>query len=142
MVFIAITTCLCLYVGFGVFSLNAFGKENQEHPLITDFLSQSLGKPVSVAVLLMFMSNLVFSYPLQLYPVHIIIENYLYSSWPKSKKRMNMKNLTRTILVSITVIFTLSLGKKIDKFLALLRAVGCTPIAFTLPAAFHLKACA
>ena len=52
------------------------------------------------------------------------------------------KNVTRTILVLITVVFTLSLGKKIDKFLSLLGAVACTPIAFTLPAAFHLKAVA
>ena len=55
---------------------------------------------------------------------------------------MYSKNATRTILVIISVVFTLSLGKKIDKFLALLGSVGCTPIAFTLPASFHLKACA
>lgn len=52
------------------------------------------------------------------------------------------KNVTRTLLVIINVVFTLSMGDKIDKFLSLLGAVACTPIAFTLPAAFHLKVCA
>jgi hypothetical protein len=38
-------------------------------------------------VKVLFCLNLVFSYPLQLYPVHVIIENILYAGWPKTKKR-------------------------------------------------------
>lgn len=77
-----------------------------------------------------------------MYPAHVVIEGYLYSNWPKSRKRQITKNITRTCVVAISIVFTLSLQKKIDKFLSILGAVACTPIAFTLPAAFHYKACA
>lgn len=91
---------------------------------------------------LLFCLNLVFSYPLQLYPAHIIIENSLYTGWPKSRKRQWTKNFTRTLLVVGTVIFTMSISSRINKFIGLLGSFTCTPVAFTFPAAFHYKAVA
>jgi len=44
--------------------------------------------------------------------------------------------------VALTVIVTILLGDKLDKFLSILGAVSCTPIAFIFPALFHLKASA
>lgn len=38
-------------------------------------------------VKMLFCLNLIFSYPLALYPVHSVIENILYKGWPKSPKR-------------------------------------------------------
>ena len=52
------------------------------------------------------------------------------------------KNATRTALVGLTIILTYAIGKKLDKFLAIVGSLTCTPIAFTFPALFHLKACA
>jgi solute carrier family 36 (proton-coupled amino acid transporter) len=52
------------------------------------------------------------------------------------------KNLTRAMMVALTVVCTIALGQKTDKFLAILGSVSCTPVAFIFPAAFHLKACA
>jgi proton-coupled amino acid transporter len=52
------------------------------------------------------------------------------------------KNNSRTILVFGTVCLTIMLGDKLDKFLSILGALTCTPIAFTFPAMFHLKAVA
>jgi len=77
-----------------------------------------------------------------MYPAHIVIESYIFKGWAKSKKRMMLKNVGRTIVVAISVIFTIALKKKIDKFLSILGAVACTPIAFIFPSAFHLKSCA
>lgn len=93
-------------------------------------------------MLILFCFNLLFSYPLVLYPAHIIIENSLYSDWKKSKKRQWTKNLTRTMLVTFTVVFTMLINTKINKFIGVLGSLTCTPIAFTFPAAFHLKAIA
>ena len=53
-----------------------------------------------------------------------------------------LKNNSRTILVFFTVCLTIMLGDKLDKFLSILGALTCTPIAFTFPAMFHLKAVA
>lgn len=93
-------------------------------------------------IIVLFCINLLFSYPLVLYPAHIIVENYLYSTWPKSKKRQWCKNFTRFLLVAFTVGFTLAIFDKISKFLGLLGAISCAPIAFTFPAMFHLGAVA
>ena len=142
MVFATIISTASLYIFFGNYSLNAFGVENKDKALVTSFLSIYFNETVADVILVLFMTNLFFTYPLQLYPAHIIVESYLYIGWPKSRKRMMWKNVSRSTLVIITVVFTLSLGEKIDKFLSLLGAIACTPIAFTLPAAFHLKACA
>ena len=40
------------------------------------------------------------------------------------------------------MVLTILIGEKINKFFGLLGSFTCTPIAFTFPAMFHLKACA
>lgn len=87
----------------------------------------------------MFSLNLVFSYPLVLYPAHVLLENYLYAGWPKSRKRQCSKNLNRTLLVAFTVAVTLLLDDKLGAFLSINGAVTCTPITFGIPALFHYK---
>ena len=52
------------------------------------------------------------------------------------------KNITRTCVICVVVVITIMLGDKLDKFLSILGSVTCTPMAFTFPAMFHLKACA
>lgn len=43
------------------------------------------------------------------------------------------------IVAACVVELTVALEDKLDKFLAVLGAISCTPIAFGLPVAFHLK---
>ena len=90
----------------------------------------------------LFSLNLVFSFPLMLYPSNIIVENYLYKGWPKSRKRQMFKNIDRIVMVFLVISLTILLKNKLDQFLAILGALACTPIAFSLPVAFHYKACA
>ena len=42
----------------------------------------------------------------------------------------------------LVVTTTIALKDKFDKFTAILGALFCAPVAFILPPAFHLKACA
>ena len=56
-----------------------------------------------------------------------------------SKKRTWFKNLTRSLLVGFTVILTVLIDKKIGKFVGIIGALTCTPIAFTWPSLFHYK---
>jgi len=107
--------------------------------LITDDLPKDW---VGYGVKILFSLNLFFSYPLVLYPAHIVIENIIYDGWAKTKRRQWSKNFTRTLLVLFTVILTILIGKKLDKFLGIVGSLTCTPIAFTFPALFHLQACA
>lgn len=137
-VYAVIWTCLIMFITFGIFTVSAWGDELRT-PLITDNLPKT---PLTYIMKVLFCFNLVFSYPLTLYPAHIIIENYLYAGWPKSKKRQLSKNISRTMLVLFTVVFTMWMGEKINKFLSILGSLSCTPIGFTFPALFHLKAVA
>ena len=89
----------------------------------------------------MFSMNLIFSYPLVIYPAHIVLEENLYAGWPKTRRRQIFKNLNRTLLVLFTIIVSVLMASELDKFLAILGALGCTPITFTLPTLFHLYIC-
>ena len=94
------------------------------------------------AIKMLFCINVLFSYPLQLYPANAIFESYLFKGWAKTKKRQMAKNVTRTIVVAYTVVLTLVLGDNVQKFLSVNGAMNCTLIAFTLPSLFHYKVCA
>ena len=75
-----------------------------------------------------------------MYPVHIVVDNSLFTSWGKTPKRQFCKNTTRSITAGLCVIATILLGDNLDKFLSILGALTCTPIAFIFPALFHFKA--
>jgi hypothetical protein len=66
------------YCCFGYFCVNAWGTEITT-PLITDQLPEGW---VTYLILILFSLNLVFSYPLVIYPAHIIIENIIYAGMP------------------------------------------------------------
>jgi proton-coupled amino acid transporter len=100
------------------------------------------GDPVVWVLKIVFCFNLIFSYPLMLYPANIAIESYLFNGWPKSKRRQWGKNIYRACMVTFTVVITLAMRKDLDQFLAVLGALACTPVAFLLPTLYHLKVCA
>jgi hypothetical protein len=79
-----IITVSVIYILFGQFCVISWGQSLDQSPLITDKLPQN---GVGWGIIILFSINLIFSFPLVLYPAHVIIENYLYSTWPKSKKR-------------------------------------------------------
>ena len=60
----------------------------------------------------------------------------------KSKSRLWLKNLVRGVIVTIAFYLGIMLASKLDKFLSLLGAMLCAPLAFTMPTLIHLKLCA
>lgn len=127
-----------IYIGFGQYCIIAYG-DTLTTPLITDKLDANF---IGWTIKFLFCFNLVFSFPLMLYPANITIENYLFSEWQKSLKRQWSKNLVRALIILGIVSFTIFLQQKVSQFLAIIGSLTCTPIAFILPSLFHLKACA
>ena len=78
-----ILTIACVYTFVGILCVDSFG-DDLEVPLITTTLPKDT---VTWILKFLYCLSLLFTYPLQMYPVHIIIENVLYKNWPKSKKR-------------------------------------------------------
>lgn len=64
MVFFTMLTVLLLYMAFGTFCLNSFGADTKDHALVTDFTPPIFGNVFADIILILFMSNLVLTYPL------------------------------------------------------------------------------
>ena len=93
-ILLAVILCVTLlYSFFGEFMIFAYGENpnvansfaSTGSPLITDSLPPS--NPWVWVVKILFCFNLIFSYPLVIFPANMVIESYLYAGWPKSKKR-------------------------------------------------------
>ena len=145
---LCMTVCfICvLYIGFSEFVLFAYGGYTIDNPdgLVQPLIIDSL-PPQQLLVWIikvLFSFNLVFSYPLIIHPANQVLESYLFGSWPKSKKRMWSKNVSRIIIVFISCVVAIAVWDNLDKFLSVVGALTCTPIAFTLPTLFHYKRCA
>lgn len=139
---LTITVCIIafVYIFFAEYWLFAFGPNNLTKPLITENLPpQSV---ITWLIKIAFSLNLVFTYPLVIHPANLVLESYFFASWPKTRKRQMCKNFTRTLIVAASCTLALLVYDKLDKFLSITGALTCTPIAFTLPALFHYKACA
>lgn len=92
---------------------------------------------MTYTVKVLFALNLVFSYPLVIHPANMVIEDWLFKSWAKTRKRQMSKNLSRTFIVATSCVVALLIYDKLDRFLSVTGSLTCTPIAFILPALFH-----
>ncbi len=130
-------TVLVLYTGFGEYNYFVYGTSLTD-PLITSILDD--GAFVWV-IKILFSVNVIFTYTLMIFPANVIMEGYIFRRMPKSKKRMWLKNLFRTVVVIFTLVVCLLLKNKLDKFLSLIGTLTSTPVSFTIPCIFHLVLC-
>lgn len=84
---LVLIVCACItvmYVIFGEFCVFTYSGNLSfmTDPLITGSMPDG---PVSWVVKILFMFNLLASYPLVIYPANMVVESYLYSGWPKSR---------------------------------------------------------
>lgn len=106
-------------------------------PLITEMLPPA--DPVVVATKMFFIVNLVCSYSLTIFPTNTIIEGWIFSKDDKSDRTYMLKNLSRAIVAISACILGVALAAKIDKFLGLMGALLCAPLALLFPASVHLS---
>lgn len=137
--FWVLTTVLVSYVAFGEFCYFVYGDKLADINIITTLMGQDW---LVWTLKIIFCFNLLFTYPLMIYPANIAIESYLFGTWKKSKKRMWSKNVYRAGMVGFTVVLTMLVGADLSNFLAVLGAFACAPVAFILPTFYHLKQCA
>ena len=90
---------------------------------------------------LAYSGNLIFSYPIMISPCNLIIESYVFKCCfrENSVLRHWLKNFSRFIVCITACFIAVALADKIDKFLGLLGAVLCAPLALTMPALIHMK---
>ena len=125
------------YLFFSEFMIFGYGADKVQYPLITEALPRK--SVVTYGIKVLFCIMLLFTYPLQMYPANIVIENYLVPGWPKSRKRQMVKNISRTLVVAASCLLAISVYEKLEKLLAIVGALTCCPMAFTLPSLCHYK---
>ena len=143
---------ICLiFVAFCEYAAFAFGEPQFNkakppeqiggtHALVLQNLPQN--GIVSWVLACLYSLVVVFTYPLQIAPANNVLESYIFGGWPKSPKRQWGKNLCRMLVVFSSCVLTVSMYKYISELLEIASALTAIPMAFTLPALFHLKVCA
>ena len=135
---IVIGLLTAFYIFFGNYTYFVYGKEKlSQDPMITQILPND-EIPVT-AVKVIWIINLILTYPLVIHPANMVIESYLFNGWAKSFRRKWSKNVSRTLLVAFTVVLAISLMKTLDRLESINGAFACIPLAFLLPSIFHYK---
>lgn len=131
---LAIGTLTSLYVIFGSVCYSAYGSDTK--PIITEMLPNN-GFTATIKIL--FCINLILGYSICIHPTNMIIENWVFQRFKISWKRTWAKNFSRTLVCISATILALKFEGKIDKFIGLLGALLCAPLALTIPVSIHLK---
>jgi hypothetical protein len=92
-----------MYILFGSFNYLVYGSELSQAPLITKLLPQD--SPFVAITELIYMFNLIVSFPLVIHPTNMIVEGYIFKHMNFSMRRKWLKNISRTVIVGL-VIFT------------------------------------
>ena len=91
-----------------------------------------------VFIKLVFIVNLLCSYAICIYPTNTIVEGWIFGK-RQSKTVFWLKNISRCLVVLAAAYLGVALASKIDKFLGLMGAVLCAPLALTIPSLIDLK---
>ncbi|GAB5032492.1 amino acid transporter [Nannochloropsis oceanica] len=127
---------LCLLVwSIGAVGYLAFG--NDVEPFVTNELpTKGLLGP---AVRIMYSLAILATYPLQLFPGTLILEEYLVEPMGLVPSRRKVaKNGLRMCVVCCTCLTAIYAGKALDHFVSLIGTVGSLPLGLMLPTLVHL----
>lgn len=95
---------------------------------------------MSTFVKLAFAINIVFSYPLQLFPACQVLEPSMFTpmSDPPLARKMR-KNALRVTIVAVLALVAIVGATDLDNFVSLVGAFCGMPLAFVYPSICHLK---
>ena len=127
----AIGTICFFFVVFGTVTYMAWG--NFDAQIATEMLPAD-----SVIVIILkvaFCVNMLFSYVIHVKPCNMIIEDWLFS--PQTSNRV--LNTSRFLVCLLGGLMAVLLAENLDKFIGLIGAFLCAPVAFMVPAILHMK---
>ena len=131
----AILTLCLIFIAFGNLCYFTYGSNTS--PLITEMLpAQDI---IVIITKLLFIVNLLCSYAICIYPTNTIIEEWIWNKHDRSLSTYYKKNLSRALVAASSAYLGIALANKIDKFLGLMGALLCAPLALMFPSLIHLK---
>ncbi|XP_025087505.1 amino acid transporter AVT3B-like isoform X2 [Pomacea canaliculata] len=129
---LAMVVITSLYISFGICGYLSFGQDTNE--VITLNLPKGQSFHFSMVVKICLCLGIFFTYPVMLFPVIKIIENYFL---PDANQKPCKGNILRGCLVMLTGFVVLAVPN-FANLMALVGASCCTLLAFILPGVFHL----
>jgi len=138
MLTMSILSLILLFASFGLLCYRYFGHMEESKTFVIQNLDQN-DWFVKVTRLL-FCINLVFSYPLTVYPTNKILESFIFVKMlHNTPTRKWLKNLSRTIICFLGCFLSISFSNVLDKFLGVSGAVIGIPIILIIPTLCHYK---
>jgi hypothetical protein len=95
--------------------------------------------PVVIVGKILFLFNIIFSYPLNIYQTNNVLESFSFNKMQYSKCRTWLKNISRTVVVTIGVIVAVTFYYKIPKIIGLTAVILGSIIALIIPPLLHNK---
>lgn len=130
---------LCsLFCIFALISYMYFG--TQKEPIIINNIENPTVFMRVVKV--MYCVNLMFSYPLSIYPTNSTIETYLYSGIQNESVKYWVCNFSRFLVCFAACFCAIIFHSILDQFLGLTGAILGIPIILIVPLLCHYKLCA
>lgn len=134
----ALGTLALLFSSFGLLCYGYFGHMDEKKSFVIQNLDET---NIFIKVTrLLFCVNLVFSYPLTIYPTNKSIESFLFvrmleNTW----QRKWLKNLSRTVVCFLGCFLSITFTNVLDHFLGVSGAVLGIPIILITPTLCHYK---
>ena len=128
---LALGSLWVMFTSFGLLTFYYFGPMPEDKSFVIELLDDN-DKFVQLTKLL-FCVNLVYSYPLAIYPTNQIIERAFYSSWPDSTKKTWVINFGRTFIIFSACFLSITFSNTLDHFLGVTGAAFGIPLILIIP---------
>jgi amino acid permease len=131
-----LTLLLCIHIYFSELCYYTYG-ENLNEPILIEQLPQDnwfliIGR-------LLFCVNIVVSFPLLIYITNHILESYTFSRMKYSTLRTWLKNLSRTVVTTISFLIAFYCYKQLHKIISFVGVFVGSFIVLVTPALVHYK---
>ena len=108
-----------------------------DQPFVTQMLPVDSAGVMTIKLLLSL--NVFFSFALIISPTNSAVEYWLCSCLRGHANFHWVQNFARFVIVITAILLGIFLAEKMEKFLGLIGALFCSPLAIGFPAALHLK---
>lgn len=134
---LAMISLTFMHIFFAELCYYTFGKDLNV-AIITDKMPAD--NPIIQVVKLLFILNLVFSYPLTIFITNVILESFTFRSFKKSTTlRKWLKNAQRSLILLLGIICAIYLKDSLDKILALSGTLLGTTCVMKFPVICHYR---
>ena len=132
----ALTLLLCVHLYFSSLCYYNYGS-NLNEPLVIEKMPQD--NPWIVIGRLLYLVVIIFSFPLMIYIVNPVIEGYVFGKMRYSFLRTWLKNLSRTVVVAVSVLTSYLFYYQLYKILAFSGVILGNFIVLITPTLIHYK---